>query len=98
MASIYRSARRTDATHNHHDGPDHGALGHSTTVPARGPFLQVGDQIRVSRRARLTITYDGNRYRIAHGSVTLKCDSVRIGTTASRRQPAFSRSISNQGK
>lgn len=55
------------------------------TAPPAQPeslFLQVGDQIRVNRRARLTFSYDGNRYRIAHGSVTLKCDSVRIGRTA----------------
>jgi hypothetical protein len=47
-----------------------------------GLFLEVGDRITVSRHAHLTFSYDGNRYRIVHGSVTLKCDSVRIGRTA----------------
>jgi len=62
----------------------------TTTVPSGTPppsqsaglFLQVGDRITVNRRARLTFTYDGNRYRLAHGSVTLKCDSERIGRSA----------------
>jgi hypothetical protein len=45
-------------------------------------FLQVGDQISVSHPAVFTFTYDGNRYRVPHGSVTLKCKSLRIGRTA----------------
>src|SRR3979411_1906869 len=34
-------------------------------------FLQVGDQIIVRRPAVFTVSYDGNRYRIRHASVTL---------------------------
>jgi hypothetical protein len=45
-------------------------------------FLQVGDQITVRHPAVLTFTYDGNRYRIRHGSITLKCNSLRIGRKA----------------
>jgi hypothetical protein len=45
-------------------------------------FLQVGDRITVSRPAVFTFGYDGNRYRIPHGSVTLECKSLRIGGTA----------------
>jgi hypothetical protein len=45
-------------------------------------FLQVGDQISVSHPAVFSFTYDGNRYRTPHGSITLKCSSLRIGRTA----------------
>jgi hypothetical protein len=47
----------------------------------QGLFLQVGDQIRVAHPAVFTFAYDGNRYRIPHGSVTLECKSLRIGRT-----------------
>jgi hypothetical protein len=68
--------------------PPHWPTPTSTPSPSQAerPFLQVGDRIRVGRRGHLTFSYDGNRYRILHGSVTLKCDSVRIGRTA--RSPA----------
>lgn len=46
-------------------------------------FLQVGDQITVGRPAVFTFSYAGNRYRVRHGSVTLACKSLRIGTTYS---------------
>lgn len=65
--------------------PSPGTTPVGATPPPSQPqslFLQVGDQISVSRPGRLTFGYDGNRYRIVHGSVTLKCASVRIGRTA----------------
>ena len=34
------------------------------------------------RPAVLTFSYGGNRYRIPHGTVTLRCRSLRIGNTA----------------
>lgn len=54
----------------------------STPPPAEGLFLQSGDQIRVSRPGGFSIAYNGNTYRIAHGSVTLRCAVLRIGRTA----------------
>jgi len=62
----------------------------STTTPSpvtpppkpQSLFLQVRDRIVVSRPAIFTFSYDGNRYRIPHGSVTLQCKSLRIGRTA----------------
>ena len=53
--------------------------------PSRGAprlFLQVGDRIFVRRPAVFTFSYGGNRYRIPHATITLKCRSVRIGRTA----------------
>lgn len=55
-----------------------------TSPPGTPPpelFLQVGDQIRVSRRAHFSFSYGGNAYRLSHGSIRLTCDSVRIGRT-----------------
>ena len=45
-------------------------------------FLQVGDRIFVRRPAMFGFSYGGNRYRIPHASLTLKCRSLRIGRTA----------------
>lgn len=36
----------------------------------------------MSRPGVLTFSYDGNRYRVRHGILTLKCASVRVGRTA----------------
>src|SRR2546421_60960 len=44
------------------------------------PYLQVGDQIRVSRPARFTFSYQGNRFQILHGRGKLQCQSVLLGT------------------
>jgi len=68
--------RRTTAT-----GTSTAPSGSPPPAQPESRFLQVGDQISVSRPARLTFSYDGNRYRLIHGSVTLSCDSVRIGRT-----------------
>jgi hypothetical protein len=43
-------------------------------------YLQAGDELRVGHRAVLTLTYAGNRYRISHGSSTLECRRLAIGT------------------
>ena len=45
-------------------------------------YLQVGDEIRVSKPGILSFSYDGNRYRVRHGILTLKCASPRVGRTA----------------
>jgi hypothetical protein len=50
--------------------------------------LQAGDEIRVGSLAVLTFSYAGNRYRIRHATLTLKCTEVRIGPKAS--SPAVS--------
>jgi hypothetical protein len=50
----------------------------TTTRP--GLFLQVGDQIRVTRPAALKFSYAGNRYRILHGQFRLDCRSLALGS------------------
>src|SRR5690348_14404719 len=45
-------------------------------------FLRVGDQIIVRPPAVFTFSYGGNRYKIPHANLTLKCRSLRIGHTA----------------
>ena len=52
------------------------------TIPPTRLYLQAGDEIRVSAPAVFTFSYAGNRYRIRHGILTLKCANVRIGRTA----------------
>lgn len=54
-------------------------------APGRGrasgaPFLQEGDQIRVSRPASFTFTYAGNRFRVQHGRARLGCRRALLGT------------------
>jgi hypothetical protein len=44
--------------------------------------LTVGDRIFVGRPAVFTFSYGGNRYRIPHASITLRCRSLRIGRRA----------------
>jgi hypothetical protein len=69
------------------------ATGPTTTGPTTGTaptqpqtlFLQVGDQIKVSRPARFIFSYEGNTYQTPHASITLRCRPVRIGRTASSR-------------
>ncbi len=50
------------------------------------PWLQVGDQVRVSRPARFSFVLDGNRYTIPHAHLTLTCARVllRSGEHADR--------------
>ena len=43
-----------------------------------GRFLQRGDELRVAPPARLTFSYDGNRFRIRHGRVRLECRDVLL--------------------
>lgn len=53
---------------------------------APGPaklFLQVGDAVRVTRSAQLTLSIANNRYRLRHGSLRLECRRVRIGSSRS---------------
>ena len=50
-----------------------------------GLFLRVGDRIFVRRPAALTFSYGGNRYRIPHATITLRCRSLRIGISAASR-------------
>lgn len=54
----------------------------SQRQPASGLFLERGDQIDVSRPGHFSFDYDDNSYRIPHGSLTLRCASLRIGATA----------------
>jgi hypothetical protein len=42
----------------------------------------VGDKILVRAPAVFTFRYDGNRYKIPHATLTLKCRSLRSGHTA----------------
>ncbi len=61
--------------------------GHRVTEPhhhrgaSRPPrlYLQAGDELRVGRRATLTLVIGGNRFRIAPGSSTLTCRRLAIG-------------------
>jgi len=55
----------------------------TTTGPSTPPgptrlFLEVGDQIRVSRPAVFTFSYDGNRFRLEHGRIRLECVSLEL--------------------
>ena len=43
-----------------------------------GGFLQRGDQVRVNPPSKLTLFYDGNRFRIGRGRVRLECRAVLI--------------------
>jgi hypothetical protein len=52
------------------------------TTPPTSLYLQAGDEIRVSKPGVLTFSYDGNRYRLRHGTLTLNCASARVGRTA----------------
>ena len=54
------------------------------TTPSR-PFLQEGDTILVTRPARFTFSYAGNRYRISRGIVHLECRAVAL---SARRRDA----------
>jgi hypothetical protein len=53
------------------------------TPPRSSLFLQADDRIEVGRRARFSLTYDGNRYRLSNASATLRCRSVRVGPAVS---------------
>ena len=53
-----------------------------STTTSQSLFLQLGDRIFVRRSAVFTLSYGGNRYRIPHATITLKCLSVRVGQTA----------------
>jgi hypothetical protein len=55
--------------------------GASTTTP--GLYLQAGDEIRVGGPKTFTLRLDGNRYRVPHGVMTLRCRPERIGAEAS---------------
>src|SRR6185312_5831594 len=56
----------------------------ASTGKSQSLFLQVGDRILVRPPAVFTFSYGGNRYKIPHATLTLKCRSLRIGhTTAS---------------
>ena len=74
----------------------------SASTPSRAArqalFLQVGDQIWVSRPARLSFSYHGNRYRIPHGSVKLACRSLRIGPRESSRATRVLAVVLKSGK
>jgi hypothetical protein len=45
-------------------------------------YLETGDEIRVDGPNIFTLRIDGNRYRIPHGIMQLRCRDERIGTTA----------------
>jgi hypothetical protein len=53
-----------------------------STTTSHSLFLTVGDRIFVRRPAMFTFNYGGNRYRIPHATLTLKCRPLRIGHTA----------------
>ena len=44
-------------------------------------YLQAGDQIRVAGPNVFTLTLDGNRFRVSHGIMRLRCRLERIGAT-----------------
>jgi hypothetical protein len=50
--------------------------------PKTSLYLQAGDKIRVAPPAVFTFSYVGNRYRIPHGRLSLRCAEARIGTKA----------------
>jgi hypothetical protein len=55
---------------------------------AARPFLQAGDEIRVSRPGHITFAVAGNRYRITHGIVSLECRRELVGSTTSAPRTA----------
>jgi hypothetical protein len=52
------------------------------------PYLQAGDQIRVSAPARFTFSYAGNRYRVPHARLALECRRVLLNARPRRREVA----------
>jgi hypothetical protein len=55
------------------------------STPQGAFYLQAGDQIFVGRRARFAFSYDGNRFRIAHGELRLEC--LPLALNLRRRGP-----------
>lgn len=45
---------------------------------APGLFLELGDQVRVTRPGALTFSYAGNRFRIRHGRFALACRDLAL--------------------
>jgi hypothetical protein len=54
----------------------------TATTPPASLYLQAGDKIQVARPAVFTFSYVGNRYRIPHGRLRLRCADAQIGTEA----------------
>jgi hypothetical protein len=53
----------------------------------QGLALRVDDTIRVTRPGVLTISYAGNRYRLWHALVRLRCESVFLGPGSRPARP-----------
>ncbi len=59
--------------------------GSSPGTTSAGLFLAAGDRIRVSPPAAFTFSYAGNRFRLLHGQIELKCR--RLALNARRNTP-----------
>ncbi len=76
---VIRDGRRLTPPHRPKGRePTSGPTTKTGSTTTRELFLQVGDQIRVSRPATFTFSYAGNRFHIAHGQLRLECRNLAL--------------------